>query len=162
MGARLNLDDAYSGGHSLQVETGKEVHPFYQSPFGHALPGWNFEIVEKPAPGQYRWVQFAWKGLAPPTTGASLLLGPPWPGHGVAVTAGEPIWKEGVAVNKEIEDTLPQEWQVVRVDLWDALKKPLNIQSLNLSAAGGPAAFDQIILGRSEADLPPIPKYENG
>ena len=50
----------------------------------------------------------------------------------------------------------PAEWSTVRVDLWAAFEgKPPPIQSLYLRSVGGGALFDQIVLGRTEADLPP-------
>jgi hypothetical protein len=57
---------------------------------------------------------------------------------------------------RKIADTPPQEWQVVRVDLWEAFHRPVRIRGLRLAAREGPAAFDQILLGRSEKDLPPL------
>src|SRR5438270_14016548 len=29
--------------------------------FERAIPGWKYRIVEKPKPGEYRYVRFAWK-----------------------------------------------------------------------------------------------------
>jgi hypothetical protein len=59
---------------------------------------------------------------------------------------------------KKVGDAVPDDWQVVRVDLWDALKKPVRIRGMHLGSPGGSAAFDQIVLGRSESDLPPAKK----
>jgi hypothetical protein len=36
------------------------------------------------------------------------------------------------------------------------IKNPVRIRGMQLSAPGGSAAFDQILLGRSEKDLPPL------
>ena len=48
----------------------------------------------------------------------------------------------------------PTEWTTVRVDLWALTKgKPPRIQALSLAATGGGAIFDQIVLGRTPADL---------
>jgi hypothetical protein len=55
-------------------------------------------------------------------------------------------------------DAPPRKWQVVRVDLWDVFRAPTRIRGLRLSAGGGSAAFDQIVLGRAEKDLPAIKK----
>jgi hypothetical protein len=56
----------------------------------------------------------------------------------------------------KVAETPPTEWTVVRYDLWAHFKSPVRIQSISLVAEGGPAVFDQIVLGRTEADLPPV------
>ena len=48
----------------------------------------------------------------------------------------------------------PQEWQVVHVDLWEVIKKPVRIRGPRLATRGGAAVFDQILLSRREKDLP--------
>jgi hypothetical protein len=60
---------------------------------------------------------------------------------------------EGKTVVKKL-DAPPAAWQLVRVDLWAAAKKAWRVRSLRLGVKGGGAAFDQIVLGRSESDLP--------
>ena len=42
----------------------------------------------------------------------------------------------------------------LRVDLWKSLAKPARFRSLGLVSTGDETAFDQIVLGRAEADLP--------
>jgi hypothetical protein len=71
----------------------------------------------------------------------------------VAAIAGKYDWKEGVLAKKQFADRPPAEWQVVRLDLWALAKQPFRIQSIALGASGGGALFDQILLGRTEADL---------
>jgi hypothetical protein len=148
---------AYSGGKCLSLTGEGNVVPNYQPPFGHAVPNWDFEIAENPKPGQYRYLQFAWKATSNKTKGISLLLGRAWPGGGIAITAGKYDWKEGVIATKQVADHPPKQWQVVRVDLWALAKnQPLRIQALGLGAAGGGAVFDQILLGRTPADIDKI------
>jgi hypothetical protein len=144
---------AYSGGKCLALTDPGNALPNWVPPFGHAVPNWDFEIAEDPRPGQYRYLQFAWKAASDRTTGMSLLLGRAWPGGGVAVVAGKYDWKEGVIAVKQAADHPPAEWQVVRVDLWALAKQPLRIQAVGLAAAGGGALFDQVLLGRSPDDL---------
>ena len=55
--------------------------------------------------------------------------------------------------SKKIAEAPPMDWQVVTVDLWDLHKKPMRIQALSLSALGGGAAFDRILLARTAEDL---------
>jgi outer membrane protein assembly factor BamB len=145
--------DAYSGGKCLALKEAGSTGPKWMPPFGHAIPNWDFEIVEDPKPGQYRWLQFAWKAASPKTTGMSLLLGRAWPGGGYNIVAGKAAWSEGVLATRKISDNPPTDWQVVRMDLWDLYKKPLRVQALSLLAIGGGAVFDQVLLGWTEADL---------
>src|SRR5262249_47231331 len=76
--AQVALKGAYTGERCLTIE--KEpayaFAPWWEGSkvFGHTLPNWDFEIVEDPKPGQYRYVQFAWKALTPGTKGVGLQL----------------------------------------------------------------------------------------
>jgi outer membrane protein assembly factor BamB len=149
----FRYDDAYSGGKCLALTSAGQTEAAWEPPFGHSVPNWDFEIVENPQPGQYRWLQFAWKSLAPQTTGMALLIGRSWPGGGINFVAGRHDWGQGVLATKRVADKPPSDWQVVRVDLWELARQPLRIQCLSLAAVGGGAAFDQILLGRTEADL---------
>ena len=145
---------AFSGGKCLELSAAGETGPAWQPPFGHAIPNWDFEIAENPKPGQYRYLQFAWKATSDKTTGMGLLLGRAWPGGVVAVIAGDVKWKEGVIVEHKLAGKPSTEWQTVRVDLWAITKgKPPRIQALSLMSAGGGALYDQIVLGRTERDL---------
>jgi hypothetical protein len=145
--------DAYSGGKSLALTSSGITCPQHEPTFGHALPDWDFEIVEHPKAGQYRWLQFAWKALSPQTKIMSLLIGGAWPEGGYALDAGAQPWPEGVLADKKVAEAPPPDWQVVRVDLWDLYRHPLRVRALCLAASGGGAAFDRILLGRTKEDL---------
>lgn len=155
----FKYDEAASGGKSVALTTAGETTANWRPPFGHVLPNWDFHIVENPSkPGEYRWAEFWWKALSPETKGATLRLGPHH-GDGVAVSAGEATKTEGAVVARESEAGPPREWTRVRVDLWKAYGgKPFAVRSLGLGAAGGGAAFDRILLGRSEKDLEKAPR----
>jgi outer membrane protein assembly factor BamB len=146
-------DDTFSGGLAIALRAAGTSVPSFQPPFGHALPNWDFPIAERPLPGQYRWLQFAWKRL-PGTTGMSLWVGDAWPGAGFAIVAGDPGPRPGAIATWRAAPAPPDEWQTVRVDLWKLWHdKPMRIRALELAAVGGGALFDQILLGRTEADL---------
>jgi len=99
------------------------------------------------------------EGALSSDTGISLLIGRPWPEGGYALVAGSQSWPQGVLVSKNVAAIAPREWQVVRVDLWTSFhEKPVRIQALNLAATGGGAAFDQILLGRTEQELTRVPR----
>ena len=141
---------AYSGGKCLELSAAGETGPNWIPPFGHAVPNWDFEIAENPRPGQYRYLQFAWKAASEETVGMGLLAGRAWPGGGVAVTMGDAKWNEGVIVEQKIEGKPHGEWQTVRVDLWTLTKgQPPRIQALSLKSIGGGA-----VLIRLSSDVP--------
>jgi hypothetical protein len=150
--------DACSGGKSLILSQPGETVSNWQPPFGHCLPGWDFEIVENPQkPGEYRWLQYAWKRGSPETKGLALGVGP---GHtgGWLFTAGEPVKLEGASLNPQA-GAPPADWEIVRVDLWKLNNAaPYRIRTLTLAAVGGPGLFDQILLGRTQADLLAVPR----
>jgi len=129
--------------------------PRLQPVFGHALPNWDFEIAEKLRPGQYRYLQFAWRAGSPATRGITLRVDSNSYGHQVRCFAGESQAEDGTRP-KKIADAPPREWQLVRVDLWEVLQSSVHIRGLDLASRGGPAAFDQILLGRTANDLPPV------
>src|SRR5262249_29210734 len=62
------------------------------------------------------------------------------------------------AGGKKVAARPPAEWQVVRMDLWKVFKKPVRIRGLHLASTGGPAALDQVLLGRAAKDLPAAKK----
>jgi hypothetical protein len=152
-GATFRFEGAFAGGRCLTVPANGNAYPPFQPPFGHVIPNWDFEIAEKPGPGQYRYAQFAWKALSPQTKGILLRLDGDSYGKALGCYAGEFAPQDGMIARK-IADAPPQEWQVVRVDLWEVFKKPVRIRGLRLATKEGPAAFDQILLGQSEKDLP--------
>ena len=108
--------------------------------------------------------QFACKALVPQTRGVSLRIGGEWPGGAVVADLGEPFkLKEGVWVRKQLAAKPAADWTVVRLDLWQTVQDGLKdkawwkgefrVRCLNLGAVGGPAGFDRILLGRTEAAL---------
>ena len=137
---------AFSGGKCLALTAEGQTGPTWVPPFGHVVPNWDFEIAENPQPGQYRYLQFAWKALSPQTRGISLRVAESHYG-GLTFAAGEPSTFEGATVVKQA-DQPPREWQTVRVDLWALHKKSIRLRSLSLGAIGGGAAFDRIVLER--------------
>ena len=149
--ASFRFEGAYSGGRCIQVAKDRCVGATYVEPFGHRVPNWDFEIAEEPQAGQYRYLRFAWRALSEETAGLTLRVGP---GHrgGVAVSAGTPSRVEG-AKELTAAEKPPADWHVVTVDLWKAHGGPFRVDSFTLGAVGGPAAFDRVLLGRTEADL---------
>jgi outer membrane protein assembly factor BamB len=158
--AAVTPKGAFSGARCLTVgaEGAVSVAPWPEGSnvFGETLPNWDFEIAEDPKPGQYRYLQFAWRAQAPGTKGLALRLDGdgPTPTHSVTIHAGNVSGQTAGRV-KKVADAPPGEWRVVRVDLWELLKRPVRVRGMRLSCEGGSGAFDQILLGRTEKDLPP-------
>lgn len=146
-GVEFRFEGAYAGNRCLALRANTSVGPVYQPPFVHDLPDWDFEIAENPQPGQYRYVQFAWRALAPETKGMTLRLGSAG-FHAGTFTPFE------LCQPVKVADTPPGKWETVRVDMWKVFKAPTRIRTMFLSSLGGPAAMDQILLGRSPEDFP--------
>jgi outer membrane protein assembly factor BamB len=147
------FEGAYSGGRFLRVNANQTIAPTFYPVYGHTVPTWDFEIAENPQPGQYRWVQFAVKALGPNARGASLFL------HGEGGAATLHIGEASPNFNGtklSLGDAVPTEWKTYRVDLWDLVKKPMRIRSAYFGALGDAAGFDQLVLARSQDDLPPL------
>jgi outer membrane protein assembly factor BamB len=153
MAVTFRFEGAFSGGRCLSIPANAYVAPAFQPPFGHVIPNWDFEIAEKPQPGQYRYLQFAWRALSPQCKGILLRLDGDTYGNCVSLHAGKYAAEDGTKPRK-IADQPPIDWKVVRVDLWEVFGKSVRIRGLRLGSSGGPAAYDQILLGRTEADLP--------
>jgi len=175
----FKFDGAYSGGRCLSLPSNANAQPEWQPPIGHFIPNWDFEIVEDPQPGQYRYLQFAWKAAGRPGAGASdmkgttvelggeklPLAGLPNDTKGITLAIGgqNMPWASFYAgtltklseggVQKQLSNDVPIEWRVERVDLWGLLKKPGRIQSISFGTSGGGALVDKILLGRTEKDL---------
>lgn len=150
--------EAYSGGHFLKLGQARGYGPHFVAGFGHVIENWDFRIAENPKPGEYRWLQFAWRGLSEETTGIALrLYGDSSPG--IELYAGRPAgFDRAVAV--QVDTNVPRQWKVVRVDLWRLMKEHHRLSAvtaLGVGAVGGPAAIDQIVLGRTEEDLGKLP-----
>ncbi len=135
--------DAFSGGRCLALKPDAKVGPVYRAPFGHTVPNWDFEIAETPAAGQYRYLRFAWKAAAPSTTGMAVGVG------NVALHAGKAALPSPTHTPRKIAETVPAEWRVETVDLWEVFGRPVRVQSLYFASEGGGMLVDRILLGRS-------------
>jgi outer membrane protein assembly factor BamB len=129
--------EAYSGANYFVVEPWRSEGESVASPL-EQVTHWHFTIAENPQPGQYRWVQFAAKALSPATR--RITLRPDHPDLTPAAKFEHPDAK----------------WRTYRVDLWTLWGKPRQprvVTQFHFGVEGGAAAFDQVVLGRSAADL---------
>jgi hypothetical protein len=144
--ANFRFGDAFSGNRSLWVakDSGTQARLDYPKPYSECVPHWDFEIAENPRPGQYRYLQFAWKAGEPGTKNLSIRL------NAVTFHAGPYVEINAGNVDQKVRDVPPSEWTVERVDLWEAFgRKPTRIRQLALAAFGGSGLFDRVLLGTS-------------
>jgi len=120
--------------------------PVYRPPFGHKMRDWNFEIVENPKEGQYRYLQFYWKKLTPETTNISITF------DNFGFYAGDEFKGQSWYKNLKLQDKVPDDWTLERIDLWKFLGKDNYITTISFFT-DGEFALDQVVLGRSEEVL---------
>lgn len=146
--ASLFGDEKYSGTASVKVTPDQRFNP--------ALPGLNVKIREKPSPGEYRYLRFAWKKQGGQAICLQLNHDGQWgpaadkPGkfryH--AGPSGE-IYGGSVGVDAN----LPADFVVVTRDLFADFGE-FTLSGLALSAVDGEyALFDHIYLGTTPDDL---------
>lgn len=142
-GAAVRDDtERYSGGCSIRVT------PLQR--YTSQLKGWSFPVVEKPGPGQYRYIRFAWKKSG----GAGIMLqlcavNQPsgWEHRYVAGQQSVP-W---AALN--IAPKAPDKWEVVTRDLFKDFGT-FTLTGIAFTPMDGTAGYyDHIYLGRSAEDL---------
>ncbi|WP_320779244.1 hypothetical protein [Streptomyces sp. CRN 30] len=158
--ADIQIGGAAVGTRCLRLRKAVERYPTSRASFGHAMHDWDFRIVQNPsAPGEYRHLQFVWKALSDRTTGMSLRLGPAKSAPVFSVSVGDSHWPPQTSlVEKRIDGPVPTDWTVVRVDLWEFTAGRVQIvDQLALRGNGDGALFDQIVLARTETDLPELP-----
>jgi len=132
--------DIFSGKVALRVAPAQRFNP--------EIKGWSFRIAEKPTEGEYRYLRFAWKKVAP---GPIMLQfcsrdSQDW-GHRYHA-GGSPPWSA-----KEVAAEAPDEWAVYTCDLF----KDFGAFTLGGIAftplQGGDGLYDHVLLGRTIADL---------
>jgi hypothetical protein len=135
-------EDCFSGNCSLKVAG-------YQS-YRTSIPGWGFPIVEKPKPGEYRYLRFAWK--RPQGNGIMVQL----------AVSGGPDWGRyfsgqntvGFYPALQVNANPPREWEVITRDLYtDFGGVPFNLTGFAFTSMDGFALFDHVYLGRTIEDL---------
>jgi hypothetical protein len=140
--------DVFAGASALRV-TALQRH-------SARIQGWNWTIKENPnGPGEYRYLRFAWKKVG--GEGIMIQLHDPNRSWCVRYFAGKNPqgWQPSTSVSNDV----PKEWTVVTRDLYADYLKPNGIPSLTLTGMaftafdGQHALFDQVMLGKSVADL---------
>lgn len=111
------------------------------------VPGWEYKIREKPKPGEYRYLRFAWK--ADGCVGIMIQLHDQTDWN-IRYTAGRDVENWGT---RFVPGAPPSGWAVVTCDLWKDFGDR-TIRGIALTAHGGRAGyFDHIYFGRTVEDL---------
>jgi putative membrane-bound dehydrogenase-like protein len=144
--ATVTTEERFSGKASLRVTPPQK--------FSARIAGWNYKIVERPGPGEYRYLRLAWK--APAGQGVMLELADNgnWPDAGSPkrrIFSGKntTAWKA-----TRISERPPREWAVVTVDLWKEFG-PFTLTGLAPTAMDSAAFFDRIELLAARPDTIP-------
>ena len=145
---RQEFRDVYSGVSSIRVT------PFQR--FSTSIPGWNYPVVEKPEPGQYRFIRFAWKRIGKPDQTVGIMIQLHSNGSwNQRYYAGErsPLTSTWGAM-LQIDPNVPTEWTVVTRDLFKDFG-PMTLHGIALTPMDNGVAglFDHVYLGRTLEDL---------
>jgi hypothetical protein len=142
--ARRELVDVYSGFHSLRVTPTQRFSP--------RIAGWNFPIVEKPGPGQYRYLRFAWKKIG----GKGIMIqlcnsGTDWERRRYIAGVNVTNWAGTTVAGKP-----PADWTVVTRDLFKDFGA-MTLTGIAFTPMDGTAGlYDHFYLGRTIEDLDKI------
>src|SRR5262249_3590246 len=139
--AAREAGDKYSGTCSVRVTPTQRYRA--------TLPGWSFPVVEKPRPGEYRYVRFAWKKVG----GTGIMIQfhgseGSWWHHRYVAGANAP---GGASV--QVGDKAPAGWVVVTRDLFKDFGA-FTLTGMALTPMDGTAGlYDHVYLGRTVEDL---------
>lgn len=116
--ASLSTVDPFSGGASLRVAFVPRQAQRLPGRQAARRPGWSYHIREKPQPGEFRYLRFAWKSEAGIGVMLELAADGAWP------PADKPLRRYVSGKNTsrwpatEISPDVPKTWTAVTVDLW--------------------------------------------
>lgn len=135
--AEFEMSDVLSGRMSLRITPPQR--------FSSRIAGWNFPIREKPGPGEYRYLRFAWKTDGGEGVMLELADDGRWPlAHRAKgrYCAGKNTtgWKA-----TEVSGKAPATWTEQTRDLW-ADFGDFTLTGIAPTAIGGPALFDRVEL----------------
>lgn len=132
-------DDKFAGVCSVRVTPLQRYNP--------TIKDWAFTIAEKPGPGQYRYVRFAWKKAGGTGIMIQFHTNRGWEQR---YTAGMPTvpWP-----SLKVANQAPANWEIVTRDLFKDFGA-LTLTGVALTPMDGTAGFyDHLYLGRTIEDL---------
>jgi putative heme-binding domain-containing protein len=135
--AEFESQDVLNGKVSLRISPPQRFSP--------QIAGWNFPIREKPGPGEYRYLRFAWKTDGGDGVMLELADRGQWPRPDRATRryfAGRNTtgWHA-----TEVSPSAPSKWTEQTRDLW-ADFGDFTLTGIAPTAIGGPALFDRVEL----------------
>ena len=152
--AELDRLEPYSGKAALKVTPGQK--------YRDNLPYWSFKIKEKPGPGEFRYLRFAWKKKG----GNNLLLqlhangrfGPLAGEAGPAFRYEAGTTHPGKLSVLSLAPQPPEQWELITRDLFADFGE-FTLTGLSFSPTNGEAGWlDHVYLSRSQDDfVPPKP-----
>ena len=150
----LETGDRYAGTGAIRI-TGDQR-------YRAKMPGWGFTIAEKPGPGQFRYLRFAWRKQGGNNILLQLNANGSW---GPAIGQKGPAFRyeAGPAANSynvaaiRLDKQLPDNWVVVTRDLFADFGS-FKLTGLALTPGpGGYGLFDHVYLARTLDDLKGCP-----
>ncbi|MEX2176465.1 MAG: hypothetical protein WD872_19025 [Pirellulaceae bacterium] len=145
------MRDKHSGTYSLRVTGDQKLNP--------KLPTLGMKIRENPAPGEYRYIRFAWKKAGGNSICLQLNHDGVWGPGGEGAREGAKFryhagpGGECYGASLVISDKLPRQFQVVTRDLFADFGE-FTLTGLAFSPVDGNAAlFDHLYLGRQLEDF---------
>ncbi|HEV8062485.1 MAG TPA: hypothetical protein VGP68_21580 [Gemmataceae bacterium] len=155
-GGQVSLEtaDRYAGTAALRIAGDQR--------FRAKMPGWGFTIAEKPGPGQFRYLRFAWRKQGGNNIALQLNANNQWgPLRGQKGPAFR--YEAGPAVNTfnaaaiRIDTHLPEDWVMVTRDLFADFGSFKLTGMAFTPGAGGYGLFDHVYLARTIDDLKGCP-----
>jgi len=141
--ASLETNRAFSGTMCLAVTPPQR--------FSARIPGWNFRIMERPVPGEFRYLRLAWRVQDAKGVMIELAANGSWP----AAESPQRRYFSGRNLTKwearEVSPDAPREWRVVTFDLWKDCGV-FTLTGIAPTAMGGTVFFDRIELLRDLGD----------
>ena len=124
--------------------------------FAEQIADWKLPIREKPQPGEYRYLRYAWKKIGGGGAMLEVAREGKWPPAkanpapgGRYVAGPNETGMDAIVVGK----AAPKDWTVVTIDLWKDLGN-CHVTGLSLMASGsGETLFDALLLAGSISDL---------
>ena len=155
-GGKISLEtaDRYAGTAALRIAGDQR--------FRAKMPGWGFTIAEKPGPGQFRYLRFAWRKQGGNNIALQLNANNKWgPLRGQKGPAFR--YEAGPAANSfnaaaiRIDTRLPEDWVMVTRDLFADFGS-FKLTGLAFTpGVGGYGLFDHVYLARTLDDLKGCP-----
>ena len=142
--ASIDTADRFSGQVSLAISPPQR--------YSERIPGWEYPIRENPAPGEFRYLRFAWKSRGGAGPMIELAAEGSWP------PPDKPLrrYYSGNNTTKwqavQVAADAPEDWVVVTRDLWKE-SGSFTLTGIAPTAMGGEAWFDSVQLFRSTAEM---------